>query len=527
MARNRVIYQSEALFVSPNATGSHFTCSAVYSGTGYSSTAGAGRTGPQLHTLTKPIGLYQDPALTLAFDGEPVNSTFGEWDLKNISGQLGTMTGYHTVNATSQSSSNGGSAVYTNVSAWESFLAQNKTQGIAGKDHHTTGYLVQPFSGSYENLVQQIHRVQSANYSFTINRTDVNCFGKLARIDAIVLEPPTVSLDFSYYPTDGFNERNLGFHIKGADDVGPMMTSSYLNSVSGLLQDNSAGRNFFILTTPEGTDAVNTTRAVADRSVISLGNGFLSDYSLEGSVGSIPTASCSVELFNAKSDIGTTGQSVPSVTLTDGTAITDTNFTIGHPELGVDKAPFRGDKKGSEPTTGDINVTALRPGDITLDIPENLSIFNKTAGDGGIHIQNFNLSVPLSRTPIDRLGTRFAFSRSVDFPVVSQLTVNALVSEVGEGNLASIIDSCEIYDIKLKMKANDSCGAGSAADSIVVDFLGARLDSESMSSDIGSNKSVDLTFTTQIGGPEDIEHGVVISGANRTVVPEWYPAPGK
>ena len=77
------------------------------------------------------------------------------------------------------------------------------------------------------------------------------------------------------------------------------------------------------------------------------------------------------------------------------------------------------------------------------------------------------------------------------------------------------------------MKANDSCGAGSAADSIVVDFLGARLDSESMSSDIGSNKSVDLTFTTQIGGPEDIEHGVVISGANRTVVPEWYPAPGK
>ena len=34
MARNRVIYQSEALFLSPNATGAHFTCTAVETGLG-------------------------------------------------------------------------------------------------------------------------------------------------------------------------------------------------------------------------------------------------------------------------------------------------------------------------------------------------------------------------------------------------------------------------------------------------------------------------------------------------------------
>ena len=53
---------------------------------------------------------------------------------------------------------------------------------------------------------EQLNRVQSANYSFTINRQDVNQFGDLARIDSLVLEPPTVSLDFSYYLADGFNE---------------------------------------------------------------------------------------------------------------------------------------------------------------------------------------------------------------------------------------------------------------------------------------------------------------------------------
>jgi len=61
---------------------------------------------------------------------------------------------------------------------------------------------------------EQLNRVQSANYSFTINRQDVNQFGDLARIDSLVLDPPTVSLDFSYYLTDGFNERALGFFVQ-------------------------------------------------------------------------------------------------------------------------------------------------------------------------------------------------------------------------------------------------------------------------------------------------------------------------
>ena len=138
-----------------------------------------------------------------------------------------------------------------------------------------------------------------------------------------------------------------------------------------------------------------------------------------------------------------------------------------------------------------------------------------------------SLSVPLARSPIDRLGTRFAFSRVVDFPVVSTLSVSALVSDLNTANLADIIDSCDEHDVKIKMKANSSCGVGENMDSLIIDFKGARVDSESMSSDIGSNKSVDLTFTTQIGGPEDTEHGVLISGANRTFIPRWYPTPGR
>ena len=61
---------------------------------------------------------------------------------------------------------------------------------------------------------KQLERVQSANFNYTINRQDVNQFGQLARIDSLILDPPTVGTDFSYYLTDGFNERCLGFYVK-------------------------------------------------------------------------------------------------------------------------------------------------------------------------------------------------------------------------------------------------------------------------------------------------------------------------
>ena len=95
---------------------------------------------------------------------------------------------------------------------------------------------------------EQIERVQSANFSYTINRQDVNQFGNLARIDSLVLDPPTVSVDFSYYLTDGFNERALGFFVEtGA------LTPTTGNFASGHMI-GSSGKNIYIATSPEGSD---------------------------------------------------------------------------------------------------------------------------------------------------------------------------------------------------------------------------------------------------------------------------------
>lgn len=349
---------------------------------------------------------------------------------------------------------------------------------------------------------KQLKRVQSANYSFEITRQDVNQFGQLARIDALVLQSPTVSLDFSYYLADGFNESALGFYMQGTG--GPAGPTTSGNFASGQMV-SSSGRNFFIVTDSEGIDLNNNTGATAysGKGVIGIGNGFITDYTLNAAVGDLPTVSVSVEGlgFNASTYImngAVTGFNTPAINPASGTKFyTGTSDYVQLPTA----------------STGD-GVTALRPGDISL----SFGGFTGTGGtptstvDGSsdaINIQSVSLSLPMSRTPIERLGSRFAFARVTDFPVTATMTVNALVNEVQARNLADMIDDGTERDITLTINS-----PGTSTPAVRYTFRGARLDSESYSSDIGSNKSVDLSFSTQIGGPNDPIRGIYFSGAS-------------
>jgi hypothetical protein len=349
----------------------------------------------------------------------------------------------------------------------------------------------------------QLKRVQSANYSFEITRQDVNQFGQLARIDSLVLQSPTVSLDLSYYLADGFNEKALGFAVQNG------ALGSGVNFASGQMI-SSEGRNFYIVTSAEGVDlnfdnasGVAAANGLSGKGVIGIGNGFVTDYTLNAAVGDLPTISVSVEGlgFNAatySSSAGVTGVPSPAINPASGTSV---GLTVQLPV----------------PGTGN-GVTALRPGDITL----SFGSFTGTGGtptstiDGSsnaINIQSVSLSLPMSRTPIERLGSRFAFARVTDFPVTATMSVNALVNEVQARNLANMVDDGTERDITLSIKK-----AGTNEEAVRYVFKAARLDSESYSSDIGSNKSVDITFSTQIGGPNDSVHGIFVSGSDTSTL---------
>ena len=359
----------------------------------------------------------------------------------------------------------------------------------------------------------QLCRVQSANYNFNIARQDVNQFGQLARIDSIVLEPPTVGLDFTYYPTDGFNERVLNFAVQtgasgitpGNDAVG--VVTPEVNFASGHME-TSSGRNFYIVTADEGQDAVGMNVKSNRNQVIGIGNAFVSDYTLDVAVGSLPTVSVTLEGTNMIADSRITGDAANGSPSISGVSMAGINPVDGASLGGTIDLPKPSQNPGG-------SLSAIRPGDVTVDISsmnQDFSLVNVDGSNDSIHVQSASLSLPLSRTPLQRLGSRFAFARVVDFPITATLTVNGTVNELQSGHIDQMIDRVESKTVKLTMKDTNS------VPQLVYTLKGCKIESQSFSSSIGADKTVDITFTTQIGGPNDTNNGIFVSGATRSPI---------
>jgi hypothetical protein len=368
------------------------------------------------------------------------------------------------------------------------------------------GTLVPTVAHTTAGKINQLHRVQSANYGFTINRQDVNQFGQLARIDQISIEAPTVNLDFSYYLTTGNNETALGFNVGTASG-----TASF---ISGLIDASNptnnigivSGRNFHILTVAEGNDANGSAAGVYNATTtrtIGIGNAYITNYTLEAAVGGLPTVSVTAEGLNVNVVTGSSGASaiVPGINVENGTA-SSALFAL------------------PAPVTGVVGASALRPGDITLlltdgvltDLPTGLNLADNTAA----HIQNLSIEVPIGRTTLERLGSRFGFTKVIDFPVEITCNLSAIVADLkSSGAISTLLDADTTKTLAFSFKLPG------ANDRIVYELRGAKLASENFSSTIGDNKSVDLTFTTQIGGPQDVTNGLFVFTQTGT----YSPAP--
>jgi len=329
--------------------------------------------------------------------------------------------------------------------------------------------------------IAQLSRVQSFDTDFSRNFTDVNQYGQLAAIDRIEVEAPTVNLSTSWYVTDGSNEKYVGLSVPS--------NGSQISCVSGILKKETDESNYYLLIAEEGSDAVNYAGSISG--VIGVGNCFLTSYSVEASVGDIPTASADFEALNLRvySDADGTNP-VPAVNPVNGVSVSDVFFVL--PQATEND-------NASQPTV-------VRPGDITLDL-QGLGGFE--ADD--LKVQSFTLSFDLSRTPLEKLGSRFAFSREIDFPVTASLSVDAQFGELLDFNLADLLCETGTYNLTIRMKENGCSGDGPQA--LVYTLKGAKVVSENITTSIGDNASATIEYEVQLAGPEDLTKGIFISGS--------------
>ena len=331
----------------------------------------------------------------------------------------------------------------------------------------------------------QLMRVQEANYSFDMNRTDVNQFGNLAAIDRVILEQPTVSLDFSYYVSSGTNEGNLGFDCGGSN-----------SAIQGFLDGTTDIKNYYIYVQDEGNDASLGT--VGSARCIGLGNGTLTNYTLDAAVGDMPTASLTAECFNMRfyEGVGVEGAGLekPTVSTEDGTMIGG-YFYLGQPTSGI-------------------GYSCLRHGDISADISGTLGLVT-----GDLKLQNFSFSLGLDREPIQKLGSRFNFSREIVFPITPTLSFDAIMGDIESDNLASLVNTND-PEVNITIRMNKpEAGISQVEDTyennaLSLWFKGAKLDNQSFTSNIGDNKTVSMSWSTQVGSSSDTVHNVLMYTGN-------------
>jgi hypothetical protein len=338
--------------------------------------------------------------------------------------------------------------------------------------------------------ILQLSRVQSFDEDFTRNFTDVNQYGNLSAIDRVEVEAPDVTASFSYFLTDGRNEKLLGFTVAAS---GETVLST---CISGILNKNTDEKNYYLAIVEEGNDAANYT--LAKTGVIGIGNGFITSYSVNAAVGEIPSADVEVEALNVRVYTGVNNQPVPAINPINGSSST---------------ALFRLPQAKS--ITGVALANALQPGDITLRLSRATagSLNSGALGfdEEDLKVQDFTLSFDLARTPLQKLGNRFAFSREIDFPVTATLEVNAEVGDLKSGNLAELLCNNPDQDFVIDMK-KPGCAADKPS-AMIYQFRGAKLVSQSFSSAIGDNATASMTYEVQLGSPQQTDRGIFISGS--------------
>ena len=299
-----------------------------------------------------------------------------------------------------------------------------------------------------------LQRVQSINYNFTVPRTDVNQYGQLGQIERVIVEVPTVSLDFDYLLAGVTNEKLILGDSSGAGTKGIIYD---LNTTSSIEKQTYA-----IGLSAEGVDHLSAASAKKPGFVVE--DGFLTSYAWNAAVGEIPSASVGVESTKMKVD---------TVSST-GTKSNVTTPTVLRP--------------------GNVNFRSVATGGAlgsAHDVP--------ALGLDIMHVQNMSVSMDVPRESISRLGDKFEYARLITFPLTATLSLEGIVSSQVANNLTDIVGTESVaapdpgFDIAVKIFK-----ATSGVNGLGLKLKNAKVDGHSITSSIGANKSVTLDYTVQV-----------------------------
>lgn len=384
-------------------------------------------------------------------------------------------------------------------------------------------------SGVFYNLLQQIDRVQSASYEIQTSPAALKQLGTKGLLFRPLIEPPNISLSFEYLVNGIKNEARLGFDVNYAQFQGAHRGDPYYLSrvcpISGFISrkldriiDNPFWvhtckdfRNLFFVIGPEGREIrENGPDSVAHESdlvwrftdtkantyeILSFGNCYISNYSLNASVGEIPKASVSYTCENVR--------------------------FVANNSAGGDFIPYV-DKKTFNPDLNKIFIipktveeggpSVLLPGDITLTISGTNQLIPHIGVDfNDAKVQSLSMDLALNRENLDSIGYRLPLDRPITLPVYASIKTDVIMGDgTPSGNLGSFFTGNNSYNLTIRMLGRTGC-LYSSFPSYQIDAMNVLFRSASFNSSLEGNKTCSINWDVDIDDT-DLSKGIFISG---------------
>ena len=403
---------------------------------------------------------------------------------------------------------------------WAVYASVPPATGFLYTDYLGEGHNNPELSLFDTNLLQQIDRVNSFNYSFNVDRTNLTQLGKRDLIDNVIVNRPSVQVGFDYWMIDVKNESRLGFAVNYPDVWGNPISNEEICFIRNFTGQQTDYRNLFVAVSPDNGDLRNR---INDRFspfygekelnpsglfVYGFGNCYINSYQVNLSVGNIPRASVGYICDNVMGFLSGSGVSTPAVLPKSGNIVPDVKFTI--PPLDSSPNPIvilPGDitiKLGNTPATG-FSVTELS--DVLFGVSSS-----------GIPIQSFSMSVDLPREDLRSIGYVLPVDRRINFPVFAKINLSSLIGDSHTGSLIDILNENKSHDLLITMY-NPGCGSNKDI-AIQYKIKNAKLENVNYDYNLTNNLVGNFSFTAEID-VNNPSKGIFISGAANNIYPEF------
>lgn len=399
---------------------------------------------------------------------------------------------------------------------WNVYAGSAPATGYHYSDYNNEGHNNPQLTIFDNNLLQQIDRINSFQYSFTTQKENITQLGNRGLTNRAIVNRPEIRINFNYWIAGVSNESKLGLVVNYPDITGHPILDSDICCISNFTGQNTDYRNIFVAVAPDNNDlnerigdAFSTLEGRNDINpsglfVFGFGNCYLTSYNINASVAQIPQASVEYVCDNIIAHSSGSGVNIPAIHSKSGNLVHGIKFTIPRAE--------------SYPSP-----SILRPSDIIFKIQEN-NIETKNAifgfSSSGMAIQSCDIRMNLDRENMRSIGHAATIDRRLNFPVLVDIGLSSVIDNNISGNLVQILNENKSYNILINMY-NPGC------EPLTGRHIGMQLKIQNVKYEqtnyrygLNGNLIGDFSFLAEID-VDNINKGFFISGMYNRPFPEF------